>query len=119
ERRSTRRMRKLALTDELTAVPNRRAVLGRLAQELAPGTERCSILVLDIDHFKLINDRYGHPIGDEVLKAVAAQLRGAAREPAFVGRLGGEEFLIVLPRAGLAEAWQAAERFREQVMSID
>jgi diguanylate cyclase (GGDEF)-like protein len=120
ERRSTRRMRELALTDELTDVPNRRAVLARLSEELErPGGASCAILIMDIDHFKAINDRHGHPTGDEVLKTIAAELRATVREPASFGRLGGEEFLIVLPGSSLAEARRAAERFREGMMAID
>ena len=120
QRRSTLRMRKLALTDELTGVPNRRDVLNRLEELLQRDTEPpCAILIVDIDHFKSINDHHGHPIGDEVLKFVAREMRAAVREPAFFGRLGGEEFLIVLPDTTLGGALPAAERFREQIMSID
>jgi diguanylate cyclase (GGDEF)-like protein len=120
QRRSTLRMRKLALTDELTGVPNRRDVLNRLEELLAQEDgPPCCILIVDIDHFKSINDLHGHPIGDEVLKYVAREMRTAVREPAFFGRLGGEEFLIVLPDTGLEGALPAAERFREQIMSVD
>jgi diguanylate cyclase (GGDEF)-like protein len=120
QRRSTLRMRTLALTDELTGVPNRRDVLNRLEELL--GRERespCCILIVDIDHFKSINDHHGHPIGDEVLKFVAREIRAAVREPAFFGRLGGEEFLIVLPDTSLPGALPAAERFREQITQVD
>ena len=64
---------------------------------LRRSVEPISILIIDIDHFKSINDRYGHLIGDEALKQVAADLRGAVADPAFFGRLGGEEFAAVLP----------------------
>ncbi len=120
QRRSNLQMRELAMTDELTRAPNRRAVLGRLeALRRAPQPTPCATLIIDIDHFKSINDYHGHPAGDEVLKVVADKLRSAVREPAFFGRLGGEEFLIVLPESGVEQARQAAERFREHVMSID
>jgi len=120
QRRSTLRMRTLAMTDELTGAPNRRSVLGRLDTLLGtPGAPACAILIIDIDHFKSINDRHGHPAGDEVLKVIAAQVRSAVREPAFLGRLGGEEFLIVLPDTRLEDARHAADRFREQIMAID
>ncbi len=120
QRRSTLRMRKLAHTDELTAAPNRRAVLGRLAATLTEeGAGPCTTLITDIDHFKGINDRYGHPIGDEVLKVVAQAVRDDLREPAFFGRLGGEEFLIVLPETALDEGRATAERLRERIAAID
>lgn len=118
--RSTRRMRKLAMTDELTDVPNRRAVLSRLAPLLQqPNPPICAMLIIDIDHFKSINDQHGHPEGDEALKAVARELREDVREPAFIGRLGGEEFVVVIPGADFDKAYRLAERFRESVMSID
>jgi diguanylate cyclase (GGDEF)-like protein len=120
QRRTTLRMRKLALTDELTGVPNRRDVLTRLEELLRRENEPpCCILIIDIDHFKSINDHHGHPIGDEVLKFVAREMRTSVREPAFFGRLGGEEFLIALPDTTLAGALPAAERFREQISAVD
>ena len=120
QRRTTLRMRTLALTDELTGVPNRRDVLNRLEALLSvPDESHCCILIVDIDHFKSINDHHGHPIGDEVLKFVAREIRTAVREPAFFGRLGGEEFLIVLPNTSLGGALPAADRFREQIMTVD
>jgi diguanylate cyclase (GGDEF)-like protein len=74
-----------------------------------------AILSLDIDHFKSINDQHGHPAGDAVLQGIAQALKGALRSPAFCGRLGGEEFLIVLPATDLDTARAAAERLRELV----
>lgn len=118
--RSTRRMRTLAMTDELTGVPNRRAVLSRLAPLLQqPIPPSCAMLIIDIDHFKSINDQHGHAEGDEALKAVARELREDVHEPAFIGRLGGEEFVVVLPGVDFDKAYRLAERFREGVMSID
>lgn len=120
QRRTTLRMRTLAMTDELTGAPNRRDVLTRLEELLArPDEPPCSVLIVDIDHFKSVNDHHGHPMGDEVLKFLARELRTAVREPAFFGRLGGEEFLIVLPDTALDNACAAAERIREQIMNID
>ena len=105
QHRSTLRMHLLAMTDELTGVPNRRAVLNRLEPLLRrDSVEPCSILIIDIDYFKAINDQLGHSTGDEVLKVVAATVRSAVSEPAFFGRLGGEEFLIVLPATELNAA---------------
>lgn len=116
--RSKRRMHRLAMTDELTGVPNRRAVLARLAPLLADGG-RCALLIVDIDHFKAINDQHGHAEGDEALKLVAARLRSHASEPAFIGRLGGEEFVIAIPGADGAQAFQYAETLRQSVTTID
>lgn len=120
QRRSALRMRYLALTDELTGVPNRRSVLSRLDPLLRdPDEGSCAILIIDIDHFKKINDQHGHPTGDEVLKVVATTVRSGVIEPGFFGRLGGEEFLIVLPHSDLSQARSSAERFRESIMAID
>jgi diguanylate cyclase (GGDEF)-like protein len=119
QRRSTRRLRALAMTDELTGVPNRRAVLALLAQLLRRSQTPTSILIMDVDHFKSINDRHGHLIGDETLRAITANLREAVAEPAVFGRLGGEEFAAVLPATGLEQAITIAERLRERVMRID
>jgi diguanylate cyclase (GGDEF)-like protein len=118
--RGTRRMHTLAMTDELTGMPNRRAVLKRLENLLAlrDGT-RCAVLLLDVDHFKNINDQHGHPAGDEVLRILADGLRDVIREPAFFGRLGGEEFLIVLPDTALEAAVATAERLRSAVLQVD
>src|SRR6185436_18988434 len=118
--RTKRRMHTLAMTDELTGVPNRRALLTRLAPLVeAPSGRTHAMLITDIDHFKSINDQHGHPEGDEALKLVAARLRAEVREPAFIGRLGGEEFAVVVPDSDAEAARQLAERFRESVMSID
>jgi diguanylate cyclase (GGDEF)-like protein len=120
QRRTSLRMRALALTDELTGLANRRNVLARLSQLLsAPGARPCAVLIGDIDHFKPINDRYGHPVGDAILREVAASLSAAVREPVCLGRLGGEEFLVVLPDTGLEAAAQVAERLREGIATID
>jgi diguanylate cyclase (GGDEF)-like protein len=120
QRRTKLRMRELALTDELTGVPNRRSVLARLEPLLREDALRaCAMLIVDIDHFKSINDRHGHPAGDEALKRVATTLRESVREPAFIGRLGGEEFVVVLPDTNLMNAAEAGERLRVQVMGID
>lgn len=120
QRRSTLRMRRLAMTDELTGVPNRRAVLARLDALLRdPEAGVCAMLIVDIDHFKAINDTHGHAEGDQALKLVASGLRKAVVEPAYIGRLGGEEFMIVLPGTDEEGACRAAERLRARVMEID
>jgi diguanylate cyclase (GGDEF)-like protein len=120
QRRTTLRMRLLAMTDELTGVPNRRAVLSQLEPLLRrTDAEPCAMLIIDIDHFKSINDQHGHVEGDEALKLVASELRSAVRDPAFLGRLGGEEFVVVLPGTSVEGASVIAERIREEVMRID
>jgi len=117
-RQTSRKMHALALTDELTGLPNRRAALARLADTLQARRE-CAVLIVDLDHFKSINDRHGHLIGDEVLRAVATVLTDAVREPMFAGRLGGEEFLLLLPDTDLEAAMHVAERLRAAVASMD
>jgi len=120
QRRASLSMRSLAMTDELTGVANRRAALRRLGAVLKSASTRSSaVLIVDIDHFKTINDRHGHPQGDEAIKAVVAKLRDLVNEPAFIGRLGGEEFVLVLPETTLDRARETAERCREHVMTLD
>ncbi|WP_300008009.1 GGDEF domain-containing protein [Pseudonocardia sp.] len=82
------------------------------------------VLILDLDHFKIVNDTHGHLAGDDVLAAVAAELRAGVRERDVVGRFGGEEFVVLLPElplgaAGRAELWQVAERLRDRVARMD
>jgi len=120
QRRGARHMRALAMTDELTGAPNRRAVLTRLEALLQQdGAPPCSILVIDIDHFKSINDKHGHQVGDETLRLLTVKLRGAVAEPALLGRLGGEEFVVALPNTGLHDAQLFADQIRAQVPLID
>jgi diguanylate cyclase (GGDEF)-like protein len=118
QRKLSRTMHALAMTDELTGLPNRRAVLARLAALLESG-ETCAALIVDIDYFKAINDRHGHLVGDEALRAVAAALAVELRGAMSAGRLGGEEFLLLLPGADLEAALQVAERMRAAVARID
>ena len=117
-RRVSRTMQALAMTDELTGLPNRRAVLARLGSLLAEGSP-CAVLIVDIDHFKAINDHHGHPIGDEVLRAVAGTLAAELRGAMSAGRLGGEEFLVLVPRTEIEPAMQLAERLRAAMARID
>lgn len=117
-RRTSQAMRTLAMTDELTGVPNRRQVLAQLDQFLRTG-HGCSVLIVDIDHFKTINDEHGHLIGDDILRAVSTALRATANDPIKLGRLGGEEFLIVSPEANEIAARRLAERLLAQVRTLD
>lgn len=107
-----------AIFDALTRIPNRRGLDVRLADEVNRA-ERYdnvfSVLLLDLDHFKILNDTHGHDAGDEALRQVARVLQDAARGSDFVGRWGGEEFLVVLPRSGPSAALNAAERVRARI----
>ena len=105
-----------ALTDSLTGMANRSALdlyLTKLWSEASSSTEPCSMVMVDIDHFKNLNDRYGHLYGDRVLKRVAHLLSETLRgEDDFIARYGGEEFLVVLPRTAIPNALLIAERLR-------
>lgn len=104
-----------ARTDSLTSVSNRRALdeLGLAELRRAARNGRpLAVILLDIDHFKRINDELGHPVGDAVIRAVAARLEEEVRETDHLGRWGGEEFLIILPETGCVEAQALAERLR-------
>lgn len=108
----------LSLKDPLTGLANRRhfrAVLEREIDRVTRSGEAALLLMLDIDHFKTINDTWGHPTGDRVLVALAETLREALRTQDVVGRFGGEEFLLVLPATDLTGAWALAERIRRHV----
>lgn len=113
--RSERRLRQLTITDPLTGLANRRRLDERLIQESQRAQRRgetFSIIMADIDHFKRVNDRHGHDVGDEVLKHFATVLRGGIREIDLAARLGGEEFVVVMPAEGVASAMSCAERLR-------
>jgi diguanylate cyclase (GGDEF)-like protein len=112
------RLRERSERDDLTGLLNRGSVLHFLEREIA----RCrresrplSVVIGDLDHFKAINDSHGHLAGDTVLKAVAARMNEALRSYDGVGRVGGEEFLVVLPNSDAAEALRVAERVRVAV----
>jgi diguanylate cyclase (GGDEF)-like protein len=105
----------LSTSDPLTNLPNRRAILGDLNNvfDLSRRHGRSMAVILcDLDHFKRVNDELGHPAGDEVLKAFAARIRGVLRDSDSAGRIGGEEFLLVLPETDLEGAGLLAERLR-------
>jgi diguanylate cyclase (GGDEF)-like protein len=109
---------RIAITDELTGLFNRRHLLSRFTEEFEQGKRLktdLSCIIADIDHFKSVNDRFGHLQGDEVLKGISLQLRTMVRAYDIVGRYGGEEFLIILPGTNLEQAWNFAERTRMKV----
>ncbi|MBX9903863.1 MAG: diguanylate cyclase [Burkholderiales bacterium] len=112
-------LREMAATDMLTGLPNRRHFLGQLEQEKARvsrAEEKCAaVLMIDIDHFKVVNDSFGHAAGDHVLRHLATLMKEDLRKIDTLGRLGGEEFAVILPGADRAAAEIFAERLRKQV----
>lgn len=116
----TRKLRAAALTDVLTDLPNRRYAITRLEQEWSESVRMnrpLSVVMVDIDHFKRINDQYGHDTGDLVLKHTADILRARTRRGDVVCRLGGEEFLVINVNSSLQQAELCAERLRSSVAS--
>ena len=112
-------LRRLADVDVLTGVATRRAFIegAQRAITLALECRPLGIIAVDIDHFKIINDRYGHLAGDKILTALGEELRRECWTPDIVGRLGGEEFAILLPHASLEAAATVAERIRQRLHS--
>ena len=111
-----RRMEELAMVDELTGLLNRRTLLERLAGEWerAQRYQRpLALVLLDIDYFKRVNDHYGHAVGDEVLLSIARVITRSVRGVDSAGRLGGDEFLLILPETGPAGAMQVANRLSQ------
>jgi diguanylate cyclase (GGDEF)-like protein/PAS domain S-box-containing protein len=119
QKRQADELHKMAVTDSLTGVATRREFIANLSRELArlrrDPTQVCSLLMLDLDDFKGINDLHGHAVGDAVLKHVTRLAGLEIREADSVGRLGGEEFGILLPGSGAAEAEVFAERLRQKI----
>lgn len=112
------KLQQLATTDPLTGLSNRRAFLERLSEELRLCRRlhhESSLLMVDFDFFKTINDQYGHNAGDKVLQHFARQARSCLRQTDLPGRLGGEEFAILLPGTGLEGAYHLAELMRQQL----
>jgi len=112
----------LSVTDRLTGLANRRKLESTLQTELLRSrrySKEFSVILLDVDHFKKINDTYGHPVGDTVLSALAHLLASNARETDIVGRWGGEEFLIICPETSLVLVHALAERYRQQLEHHD
>lgn len=112
------RLQQLATQDSLTGLPNRPSLYERAQAELNRASREgttVSFILLDVDHFKLVNDRYGHPVGDMALKQLAEIMRDRKRAYDHVGRWGGEEFLMLLPNTDLNEAGKVAERLRKSV----
>ncbi len=121
-RKRTAELERLAAMDGLTGVPNRRAFDQRLKHEwarLRRSRKPLSVLLIDVDHFKPFNDRYGHQAGDECLKKIASNLTSALRrEIELLARIGGEEFGVILPETTAAAAEQTAERLRRTIANL-
>jgi diguanylate cyclase (GGDEF)-like protein len=112
---------RLAITDGLTGIYNRRHLFELAQREFVRALryQRSLCLVMfDIDHFKKVNDTYGHPFGDKVLIAIARNCQAHSRSTDIFGRYGGEEFLLLMPETTIPEAIDAAERFRQQVAAL-
>ncbi|ABQ35132.1 MAG: GGDEF domain-containing protein [Bradyrhizobium sp.] len=117
-----RRIEELAELDELTGALNRRSIMHVLEEELTRSRQTgkpCSVMLIDLDWFKRINDEHGHPTGDDVLRTFAITMFANIRSSDRFGRYGGEEFLLVLPGAPLDPACRLAERLRQIIADLD
>jgi two-component system, cell cycle response regulator len=115
-------VQRLAETDALTGVANRRSFEKAISRDVSRSVrnrEELTLVLVDLDHFKALNDHFGHQAGDDVLRKVGAVLREACRESDTPARYGGEEFAVLLPGCGKAEALDAAERIRALIAGID
>ena len=113
-----KKLKLIAMTDELTGLRNRRYIMDHLEKEYQRAVRTgapLSLILLDIDHFKKVNDNFGHAFGDIVLKAVAREMEGSLRSYDLLGRIGGEEFLIASLGSTLDDATALAERIRERI----
>lgn len=118
---NNRKLQTAVMTDPLTGLPNRRYAMERIEQEWAAARRRnvpMACIVVDVDHFKRVNDTYGHDAGDNVLHGIAQRLRSATRLQDAVCRVGGEEFLVICPDTTEADAWAHAERLRALVADL-
>lgn len=124
-RKQNHKLEILASRDPLTQLPNRRSLMDQLAQESArferrtPEQNELCISMLDIDHFKQVNDTWGHDAGDAVLIQVSQALQKIMRQGDFIGRFGGEEFIIIFPESTLEAAVQVAERIKDCVAALN
>ena len=116
--RSQSELQQLSRTDDLTQIPNRRNIMDRLTEELQIHRRKkrpLALALLDVDHFKQVNDNFGHHTGDMILREMAQLVSGMLRDYDAIGRYGGEEFLIVLPETNGEQAFRVADRLREAV----
>src|SRR5579863_7807925 len=115
-------LRREAARDSLTGLWNRKAIMGILERELLRAErdrQPVGLIMIDVDHFKKINDTRGHAAGDTVLRIIASSIAAVVRPYDSVGRYGGEEFLVVAPNCGIGETWELAERVRVHVASCN
>ena len=115
ERRLKTQNAALAMTDRLTGLRNRQFLdqeIDAVIEHADRYREPLSLVVFDLDHFKVVNDTWGHPVGDEVLKQAALIVSGLVRKSDLLVRIGGEEFLIMMPQTNLCGALAAAEKIR-------
>jgi polar amino acid transport system substrate-binding protein len=118
EHDSKQTLETLETFDPLTGLYSRHAILAKLRDQVNLANrykENFGLILLDIDHFRKVNDRYGHGTGDDVMEKVAALIRANIRDTDMPGRYGGDEFTIILPRTDLSSSWVAAERLRNIV----
>ena len=116
-----REMQRSSQHDSLTGLLNHSAAKTRLAQLLHamnPARDQLCVVMVDIDHFKSINDNFGHPVGDQVIRSLAWLMKGRLRASDIVGRYGGEEFLLVLRESSLAAATAVLERIRRDFSAM-
>ena len=114
----TEELERIAFRDSLTNLLNRREINRILDIEISRAQRQkypLSVLMLDLDHFKAINDTHGHQVGDRVLKSTADSLMESSRKTDFIGRIGGEEFVMLLPNTDYATALKLAERYRKNI----
>ncbi len=114
-------MRRSALTDPLTGVANRRSFLSRIEYEISRhnrARRRFGVVMLDLDGFKALNDRFGHPAGDDLLRDVAAAIAQAVRDQDTVARMGGDEFCVLAPETDIGGTSQLADRIMRAVSSV-
>ena len=120
-RAESERLHELAVTDGLTQIANHRHFQDRLREEFRRAQrydDPLALILVDLDHFKTVNDNFGHQVGDQVLTAMAACVKAAVRETDFVARYGGEEFAVLLPKTHLAGALTVAERITSEMQKI-
>ena len=118
QRRSNKRILALSHRDSLSGLYNRRYTFGyleRVIPQISVADGSLSIILLDIDNFKAINDKHGHPMGDQVIKRIATIGEQSLRNRDIMGRIGGEEFLCILPRATAAQSQQVAQRLLDAI----
>ncbi len=114
------KLHEIAEHDELTRMPNRRAAINFLKQkqkEVSRYYSLCSVIIIDIDYFKKINDTYGHPIGDEILINVGRLISKYCRDSDYASRLGGEEFMVIAPQTDVSSAYVLANKLKTKVES--